>query len=64
MDSNVKEHLLTEVSKLRKRQDLLASELVSLRRQVVKNIVKLNNISYEHDVSNNRVRHRTDQPQD
>jgi len=64
MDSNVKEHLLTEVSRLRKRQDLLASELVSLRRQVVKNIVKVNNISYEHEVHDNRVGNRTAKHQD
>ena len=64
MDSKLKEHLLTEVSSLRRSQELMASELVSLRRQVVKNIVKINNVEYEHEVHRNRLGHRTDTVKD
>jgi len=64
MDSKLKEHLLTEVSSLRRSQELMASELVSLRRQVVKNIVKINNVEYEHQVYGNRLGHRADTVED
>ncbi len=60
MDSNTKDFLLTEVTRLRRSQDIMASELVSLRRQVVNNIVKLNNIQYEHEIHGDRVGHRAD----
>ncbi len=60
MDSNTKDFLLDEVTRLRRSQEILASELVSLRRQVVQNIVKLNNIKYEHEVHGDRLGHRAD----
>jgi hypothetical protein len=60
METKTKEFLLKEVEQLRRSQSLVASELVSLRRQVVQNVVKINNISYEHKVHGDRLRHRAD----